>query len=199
MSKSNPINESQLDITTIILAGGQSSRMGQDKALLLVQGQPLLQKICSLAQDCSSEVYLVTSRSDKYQDIVPGGCNFIAETNSQGPLVAFARGLAQVETEWVLLLACDLPKLEAATVKQWLKYLTDVPQEAIALLPKTAQSWEPLAGFYRRNCLSLLNQFIAQGGRAFQEWLSLHPVAELPLTEQQVLFNCNTPADLAQL
>ena len=186
-------------ITAIILAGGQSSRMGRDKALISVQGQPLLQKICLLAQNCTSKVYLVTPWSDKYQDIIPDGCKFIAETKSQGPLVAFAQGLAQVETEWVLLLACDLPKLEASTVKQWLEYLADVPQEAIALLPKTAQSWEPLAGFYRRNCLSLLNQFIAQGGRAFQDWLSLHPVAELPLIDRQVLFNCNTPADLGRL
>jgi molybdopterin-guanine dinucleotide biosynthesis protein A len=102
-------------LTGIVLAGGQSSRMGRDKALIPIQGVPLLRRVCEVALNCTSEVYVITPWPERYQDILPDACRVVrevplpGETQSQGPLVGFAQGLAQVETDWVLLLACDLP------------------------------------------------------------------------------------------
>jgi len=192
-------------IAAIILAGGQSSRMGTDKALITVSGIPLLQKISTIAVKCVEEVYIVTPRPERYQHIVPEGCDFIREVSSKelnfprGPLVGFARGLAKVNTEWVLLLACDLPFLNESYLQQSIKYLAKIPSEAIAAIPRSSRGWEPLCGFYRSSCAKLLPDFIASGGRSFQSWLVKYQVCELPLADPKILFNCNTPQDLEKV
>jgi len=191
-----------VSLSAIVLAGGQSSRMGRDKALITLQGVPLLRQVCEVALNCASPVYVVTSWPERYQNILPDACRVIqevplpGETQSHGPLVAFAQGLAHVETDWVLLLACDLPQLQVKVLQGWVTGLEKTVEEAIALLPRQAKGWEPLCGFYRRQCLPILTKYINEGGRSFQGWLAQHPVQELPVSNTQVLFNCNTPADL---
>jgi molybdenum cofactor guanylyltransferase len=196
----------QNHLTAIVLAGGQSSRMGQDKALIPIQGVPLLQLVCSMAMGCADTIYVVTPWQERYRYLLPATCQFIQEvpltgetstTLPHGPLVGFAQGLAQVETEWVLLLACDLPRLQQSVLQEWASGLDSVEDDAIAVLTHHAKGWDPLCGFYRRSCLPKLQEFIARGGRSFQGWLAEHPVKALTLTDSQMLFNCNTPQDLA--
>ncbi|MGI8501862.1 MAG: molybdenum cofactor guanylyltransferase [Hassallia sp.] len=185
------------ELTAIILAGGKSSRMGEDKALISIQGVPLLQRIYKIAEDCAATVYVVTPWEERYQNILPPKCQFIKEALlSGGPLVGFAQGLAQVQTDWVLLLACDLPNLRVEVLQEWANQLDDVTDEAIAALAHHIKGWEPLCGFYRRSCLPDLNNYIEQGGRSFQQWLNQHSVQLLPITEPGMFFNCNTPDDL---
>ncbi|MCG6137426.1 MAG: molybdenum cofactor guanylyltransferase [Nostoc sp. LLA-1] len=201
-------------LSAIILAGGKSSRMGQDKALMAVEGVPLLQRICSVAADCANTIYVVTPWPERYQHLVLPRCQFIKEVallladkkaqsqknqspQTHGPLVGFAQGLVQVQTDWVLLLACDLPRLQAGVLQSWAAELDHVEDEPIAALVHHTQGWEPLCGFYRRRCLPLLLEFINQGGRSFQKWLYQHPVKVLPLPASEMLFNCNTPEDWA--
>jgi len=194
-----------ISLSAIILAGGQSSRMGQDKALIALQGVPLLQQVCEVALKCTSKVYVVTPWLERYQDILPNACFVIrevplpGETQRHGPLVGFAQGLAQIETDWVLLLACDLPQLQVEVLQLWTQELENIPKDAIAYLSKQPKGWEPLCGFYRRQCLPKLTQYINAGGRSFQQWLSQHTVQELQVADPQIFFNCNTPADLEVL
>jgi molybdenum cofactor guanylyltransferase len=191
------------ELTAMVLAGGKSSRMGQDKALIPIQGVPLLQRVCGIAQSCADVVYIVTPWPERYQDLLLPGCQFIREVPlsgdplAHGPLVGFAQGLAEVETEWVLLLACDLPRLRVEVLQDWVTRLESVGDNAIAALAHHPKGWEPLCGFYRRRCLPQLLEFINQGGRSFQQWLQQYPVEVLPLAEPEMLFNCNTPEDLA--
>lgn len=179
--------------------------MGQDKALIPLQGVPLLRRVCEVALHCASKVYVVTPWPDRYQDILPDACGLLQEiplpgkTEPHGPLVGFAQGLAQVKTDWVLLLACDLPQLQVKVLQEWATQLEKTDKNVIALLPRHAKGWEPLCGFYRRQCLPILSQFINEGGRSFQSWLAQHPVQELMIQDTQLLFNCNTPADLERL
>lgn len=187
--------------------------MGQDKALITITGVPLLRRTCDLALQCTSKVYVVTSWPRRYQDVLPNACKLIQEVpllggeRSHGPLVGFAQGLAKVQTDWVMLLACDLPQLQIEALQNWIGELMQIVEsvftggqsETIALLPRQANGWEPLCGFYHRRCLPGLTNFINQGGRSFQRWLDQNVVQELPVTNPQVLFNCNTPDDLALL
>ncbi|NEP13208.1 MAG: molybdenum cofactor guanylyltransferase [Symploca sp. SIO2C1] len=195
----------KLSLSAIVLAGGQSSRLGQDKALIALQGIPLLQQVCEVALKCTSEVYVVTSWPERYQDILPDTCQLIREVplpvekSPHGPLVGFAQGIAQVKTDWVLLLACDLPYLQGEVLQGWATRLAQVQKQAIALLPRQAKGWEPLCGFYRRQCLPRLTEFINQGGRSFQRWLAENMVEELPVSDARMFFNCNTPKDLELL
>lgn len=194
---------SQTQVTAIILAGGQSSRMGRDKALLKYQNSTLLAHTCEVAQECASQVYVVTPWVEKYQEILPSGCSLIPELpvtpgkGNNSPLVAFAQGLAQIETatEWILLFACDLPYLSASQIRKWLTSLAEVEMQAIAHLPHHARGWEPLCGFYHRSCLPSLQEYIEQGQRSFQGWLAQQNVEELAVSDRKVLFNCNTPQD----
>lgn len=185
-------------LSALILAGGQSTRMGRDKALVKVRGIPMLLRVCFVAQEVLGEdPYIITAWPERYQALTPKGCRFIQEVNPEGPLSGFAQGLAQMETEWVLLLACDLPKIKAGTLWAWAEALTDLPPSVMALVSRQEKGWEPLCAFYRRASLDSLQQFLNQGGRSFQAWLSQLSVRELAWTEKEMLFNCNTPEDVA--
>ena len=187
-------------ITAIVLAGGESTRMGQDKALLTIDNKTLLSRVCLVAREVAASVYVVTPRNEKYQSILPPGCLLIKEklvlnAKSNAPIIGFAQGLARVETEWVLLLACDLPYLSSSQVKQWSRALTTVLPTEMAFLPRNPKGWEALCGFYRRDCWFSLKTYINSGGKSFQNWLRDLAIKELELRDRKCLFNCNTPAD----
>ena len=192
------------EITAIILAGGESSRMGKDKALLNLGdnlgNSTLLSRVCLVANECATQTLVVTPWVDRYRDVVPSGSHLIKEqlvlgATSNTPLIGFVQGMELVKTEWILLLACDLPYLSSYQVKQWSLALTTVLPAEIALLPRNAKGWEPLCGFYRRSCLASLETYINHGGKSFQGWLNKHPVKELAIEDRTCLFNCNTPED----
>ena len=191
------------DPSAIILAGGKSSRMGEDKALLKIQGVPLLQRIATLIQPYVKGTYIITPWTERYSTIVSSNCHLLKEQcpsgDTEGPLFGFAQGLLHVTTEWVLLSACDLPNLTTLALEEWLPQLDSVSEDAIACLPRHQKGWEPLCGFYRSSCLSDLEVFIQGGGRSFQRWLHLHDVEELFVSDRSVLFNCNTPDDFRTL
>jgi len=200
-SKLTPQNSNLLN--GIVLAGGKSSRMGVDKALLPIAGVPLLRLVCDRAIALCDLVYVVTPWRERYQHLLPEQCQFVDEVSIAGetnaPIIGFAQGLSFVQTEWVLLLACDLPRLEVEVLQQWAKQLDNVSNSAIALLPRHNKGWEPLCGFYRRSCLAALTDYIRCGDRSFQRWLGQHSVQEVAVGAPQMLFNCNTPTDLTML
>ena len=192
------------NLTAIILAGGQSSRMGRDKAFILFAGVPLLTRICQTAQGVASQVFVISPWRSRYQSLIPQGCQFLQEIQTQenqsaGPLIGFSQALPQVKTKWVLLLAQDLPYLTPEILQEWSSNLKSVSADAIAFLPRSKKGWEPLSGFYRVDCLPLLNAYIKKGGKSFQGFLNQHLVEELFISDRALLFNCNTPEDLQAL
>ncbi|NMF85526.1 molybdenum cofactor guanylyltransferase [Nodosilinea sp. P-1105] len=199
-------------IAAIVLAGGLSARMGQDKALISLGTETLLQHTCQVALACAHPVYVVTPWPDRYQADLPPGVNVIPEVplpgesaTFHGPLVGFTQGLevlaqlpATAQPAWVLVLACDLPNLTLAALQPWIGDLTTLAPGILAYLPKRQGRWEPLCGFYRLRCIESLQTFIAAGGRSFQRWCAQSPVAQIELQDETLLVNLNTPQDLAQ-
>lgn len=217
------MTQPNIQISAIVLAGGLSSRMGQDKALIAIDGVPLLLRVCQVAQQCVEQVYVVTPWRERYQELL-NPCNppiqwvqeaplpteTASQTATHGPLVGFLQGLSQVESfqmephhnqsNWVLLLACDLPNLRATILQQWFTHLALTSTNTVALLPRNPKGWwEPLCGFYRTECHSSLATYVQAGGRSFQQWLAGQAVEELPLPDSTMLFNCNTPDELRQV
>jgi molybdenum cofactor guanylyltransferase len=215
-------------LTAIILAGGLSSRMGEDKALIEINGLPLLLRVAEVAKQMADSVYVVTAWGERYQALCAAAeIELIAEPlqadRPQGPLCGFLQGLSQIPTparspaqspalspgqnDWLLLLACDLPNLRVEPLRAWQSRLAAMPPEVMALLPRSAGGaadesmggWEPLCGFYRRQCQPSLQAFVAAGGRSFQVWLAQQSVQALPVDDPTLLLNCNTPADLQQI
>lgn len=200
-----------LKIVGLILAGGKSRRMGQDKALIPWDGTPLLKRVAHTAKTCCHDVYIITPWTEKYQPMLEENYRFLTEyPTGEGALVAFSQGLLQISQnsdikalDWVLLLACDLPKLQVNILQQWIQNLENIPQEVLAVVPKQEVNsqdfyWESLCAFYRPAMLSQLLKFIEKGGRSFQTFLETIPVQPLTLNSvsQEMLLNCNTPQDL---
>jgi molybdopterin-guanine dinucleotide biosynthesis protein A len=192
-----------MQIAAIALAGGRSSRMGQDKALILIDGEPMLQRVCLAAAQVTDRGYVVVRETAPYQQaIAPDFPNFtfVIDDQLDGALVGFSLGIRAIAppVDWVLLLACDLPNLQGDVLQTWAQDLATLPMEAIAYLPRAAdgKSWEPLCGFYRWQAQISLNQFIERGGRSFQKWLSNHQAIEIVSPPPRMLLNCNSPEDL---
>lgn len=205
-------------ISALILAGGQSSRMGRDKALIPIQGVPLIRRVYEAALPSCDAVYVISSWGDRYRSVLPESCKFIPEMvaghttgtlpYTHGPLIAFSQGLSYLQersknrekSDWILLLACDLPNLQSAMIQGWCDRIDDCPDSTIALLPSYGtKGWHPLCGFYHDRCFPSLQRFIGEGGRSFQKWLGQEEVRSLPVDDPELLFNCNTPSDLKQL
>lgn len=193
-------------LAAVILAGGRSSRMGQDKALISLGSETLIQRTCRVAVACVDRVYVVTPWPDRYRSLVPSSVRFVEEETLagqsgrfQGPLVALVRSLDGLHTkpgpDWVLVLACDLPNLSAATLQAWRNDLATVDPNTLAYLPQRQGRWEPLCGFYRVTALEDLRRYVAGGGRSFQPWLNQRSVEAIAVTDDGVLANLNTPAD----
>jgi len=189
-------------LAALILAGGQSRRMGRDKALLDVRGTTLLRRTWDVATSVTPTVCVITPHPERYRPQLPPTTQWIVEpmppSAPPGPLVALAQAWPQVETDWVLLLACDLPALRSEVLQIWARSLPTIPASAIAYLPRSIQGWEPLCGFYHRRCLSALQAYVAKGGRSFQSWLAQQSVQPIPTVPPDMLMNCNTPQDWHQ-
>jgi len=174
------------------------SIMGQDKGRLTFNDCSLITHVCTVAQDCLDFVFVITPSTQKYQDLLPKRVQIIEEkivlANQQSnfPLLGFYQGFNQLSSNWLLLLACDLPKLDSRVVREWLKVLDSVSSSTMAVLPRHVKGWEPLCGFYHRKCLPSLESYLESGGQSFQKWLRQVVVEELVVSDRSVLFNCNT-------
>ncbi len=181
--------------------------MGRDKATIEIDGIPLLRRIYDVVAGCDDggirsieSIHIVTPWMERYRSILPIDCNFIAESDPhRGPLWGFAQGLSQIEADWVLLLACDLPNLSTSFIQNSVELLRNISPQSIAYLAKCDRGWEALCGFYRGNCLDSLREYINGGGQSFQGWLKTNTVTELAIDNPQILLNCNTPADLTEI
>ena len=196
------MESNRVSLEAIVLAGGRSRRMGRDKALLEFEGKPLLQRVCEVASSCAERTYVVTPWGDRYAhlslpaQIVPEP---LASENPKGPLSGFAVGVRLVKSEWVLLLACDLPYLDARSLQGGIDRLLQLPPSTMALLHRHPKGWEPLCGFYRSGCLGSLERALAAGTRSFQAWLDTCVVAAWEGANPQLFVNCNTPQEWREI
>ncbi len=193
---------SNINLAALILAGGQSSRMGEDKALISYNGVAILQHVYQVAAACTENVYVLSPWNERYQQILSPKCNYLIESQpGRGPLFGFAEGLSQISNDWILLLACDLPLLKVEILQGWIERLPQLPSSISALAPQRSVIWEPMCAFYRQEVLTELQDFLQAGGRSFQKWFShicveaLHVDSEINL----MLYNCNTPLDLEEI
>ena len=139
-----------IPFTGYVLAGGQSTRMGRDKALLEIGGQPLIRSAVNLLKALTERV-VILGPAEKYgflglpvlPDLVP----------SRGPLSAIYTGLERSSTNANLFLACDMPLMEGT----FLKLLVERARPADAVLMRLDDGrLEPLCAVYNRSCLPVV-------------------------------------------
>jgi molybdopterin-guanine dinucleotide biosynthesis protein A len=145
------------DLSAFVLAGGKSSRMGADKALLELAGQTLLQRTLELAGAVSEDVRIVGAR-EKFGEFAP-----VVEDEyaNRGPLGGIHAALASTSSDLNLILAVDLPFLE----KRFLLHLLAEARAsgAVVTVPRAAGGLQPLCAVYRREFAALAEQALAAG------------------------------------
>lgn len=197
------------DCTAIILAGGDSERMGSDKANLLLGEQTLLQRVIATMQQIFPQV-IVSVRQPRPEIDLPQVCDEQANEGmpvgagslaGAGPLAGLAAGLGHITTPWAFVVACDMPFVEPAMVELLAKYRSKYQ----AVVPVVQGHPQPLAAFYAGTCLGTIRSHLAGGGknslRAVLEQLQVRYVDETELLEAdpslRSFFDLDTPQDVA--
>jgi len=185
------------DCTAIILAGGDSQRMGSDKANLLLGEQTLLQRVIAAMQQVFPHV-IVSVRQHRPEIGLPQICD---EQTGGGPLSGLAAALGHITTPWAFVVACDMPFVEPAMVELLASYRGDYQ----AVVPVVQGHLQPLAAYYAGSCLGTLRAHLAGGGknslRAVLEQLRVRYVDESALLSADPALrsfcDLDTPQDMA--
>ncbi len=158
-----------------ILAGGRSSRFGQDKAVFVYQGRSLLSWVAdSLA--AADERFIVANQPYQELAVYPDILQI------QTPLSGIHAALSYAKNDWVAIAACDMPHL---TTQFWLR-LWEWRRDADIVLPEHDEGLEPLAGFYHRSVLPCIEELVSQNNLSVQSLLSKVSVERLSLGQLNV-------------
>jgi molybdopterin-guanine dinucleotide biosynthesis protein A len=134
-----------MNISAVLLAGGESRRMRKDKATLLFRGRPLWQIQLELLRQLGPAEIFISARTDPIWR--PADVKFVADNlPSRGPLSGLAASLAQMRTKHLLALAIDMPFM----TQEYLKFLCGQIEPGRGVLPKIDNRAEPLAAIYPR-------------------------------------------------
>jgi molybdenum cofactor guanylyltransferase len=185
-------------VSGIILAGGQSRRMGRDKALIEFQGQPIIVHVINALRPLTNDLVVVSNRSEVYG---PLGARVVADYDPPcGPLGGIAAGLQAMESELAIVVACDMPFLDVTL----LRWLIDQADGYDAVVPRTGDEYEPLHAVYRRTCAGPIGRRLQQGDRrviSFFADVRLRPIEEAAWRvidpAGRSLVNLNTPGELS--
>ncbi|OGS93457.1 MAG: hypothetical protein A2061_07855 [Gallionellales bacterium GWA2_59_43] len=185
------------DCTAVILAGGDSRRMGRDKAALPLHGKPLLQHVTDAVAQVFPQV-IVSVRQPRAGLDLPQVCD--AQPDG-GPLAGLAAALESIATPWLFAVGCDMPFVSPAVIEVLAR--RRVGHQAV--VPLVQGHPQPLAAFYARECLAAIRDIQAGGGkqslRALLERLDVCYVDEAQLREHdpqlRSFFDLDTPADVA--
>jgi molybdopterin-guanine dinucleotide biosynthesis protein A len=188
-------------INGFVLAGGKSSRMGQDKGLMRIGSQPLVLRAVKILQPLVHTVTLLAP-PDRYRDL---GFPVIADLwPDQGPLAALCTGLICSDAEWKLFLACDLPRVSSRFIEFLVERIRATHYDAV--VPRTQDGWQPLCAAYHTRCRTPFERAIPQHRLGIVDLFDeLHPEAITPgematagLSEEEFV-NVNTPEEWARL
>ena len=192
------LDGTQPQVTTIILAGGEGKRFGQNKATLLLMGRSLLDWVIERVEPISHEILVVCGE----QVLLPP--HFKAKVvpdlfPNQGPLGGLYSGLYFSQTPLAFAFGCDMPFLNL----ELLNYMLQVAPGFDAVVPRIFGKIHPLHALYFRHCLPVLKRDLKQG--LLKLTLSLEHLHLRYLEEEEAqrfdsqllsFFNINSPADL---
>jgi len=191
------------DIAIVIQAGGQSSRMGQNKALLDLNGKTIIEhtldQISALSDDHNiisddPQLYSFLPNTRVITDLFPG----------RGPLGGLVTAFVSVTHPYLVMCACDMPFASQELFKLELEILVD--EQLDVVLPQLHNRPEPLHAVYRRQaCLQPAQNVFLQGGRKIIDWF---PQVRVKILDDAMVgkidplgrafFNINTPEDYAK-
>lgn len=183
-----------------IQAGGESRRMGRDKALLPFLGEPLLVRVMNRVSNLGDEVFVTTNYPERFaefgvplvQDELPG----------MGALGGLYTALNAARHPVLIVVACDMPFVNPEILKEASNQL--LSKEADAIIPRTEAGYEPFHAVYRREtCLPAVYAALQAGERRLISWFAQVEVLTLSRAEllrldphELAFWNVNTPDEL---
>jgi len=186
--------------TAAVLIGGESRRMGRDKADLRWDGFTLVEHVCRRVAPLVKEVLLVVrpQRRQWAEDLAPAGTRVVTDrAGARGPLAGIGAALSEARCQRVLVVACDMPFLQTDLLGA---LLDDVSADVI--VPYTDRGYEPLLAVYDKRCLPVVERVLAEGPSrvpAFFPDVELARWSEERLREYdpqlRSLININRPED----
>ncbi len=155
-----------------ILAGGESSRFGSDKARALIDGTPLIRRVADGLAGVCAPATAVAQNADAYADLglctIPDaapGCGPV-----QGLLTALTHRAQSHGPGWVLLTACDTLPRNPMIYTALIDECRGLPDDCGALVCRTDR-WHPMPGLFHTGLIAPLAAYLADGGRSFQGFL----------------------------
>ena len=183
------------NVTGVILAGGKSSRMGKDKALLDFHGKPFIEHIAETLKHVFAEVFIVADYGDSYTYMnLPVHADTI---KSSGPLAGIHSALSHAIMPSVFILSCDLPLVTAEAIE----HLLGIENSFDVVVYSVNGMMQPLCGIYGKSCLTIFEEELKRDKRSVLDALGkVHTlVVAAELTELQndarIFANINSPAE----
>lgn len=179
----------------LVLTGGKSSRMGQDKASLKIGGVTQLDRIISLIEPLTDQIYLSVAHDDEAERLLPTLPDLEPSPGPLGGLQAAFK--ADPETAW-LVIACDLPMIQADDL-QALVNQRNQSKDVTCFLNPLDDYPEPLCALYSPSAATKLDEVIKKNQRCARRFLSLLDRVDLVPANPCALLNLNRPEHLVEL
>lgn len=189
-------------LSVVIQAGGHSSRMGQDKALMSFLGRPLIERVLERVAPFADEVLITTNLPEGYRYLkVPLFPDIIPERGALGGLYT---ALKAASTPNVAVVACDMPFVNAEILRAGSSILNKTGYDAV--IPKSEHGLEPLHAVYRRDtCLPAVENAIRANKWRMISWhheANIHFLSADEINHFDphglTFWNVNTPEEFAQ-
>lgn len=178
----------------MIIAGGKSSRLGQDKRFVEVGGVPMLENVLRKAIACDfAEIFLcVEENLPALNDLAKkfGASILIDQISNAGAMSGIANGLKNSKTDWAFAISADMPFFDFNVMNS-----TNF-SSAQAVIPFVGGKFQPLAAFYHKNLANFFLSELLNGQRKILDAIKKIPHSIAELSAEEKFFNVNTPADL---
>lgn len=173
--------------TVIVLAGGESTRMKQDKAMLPINGGPMIGRVCNQLRYHFDQILVSANDFGKYAflgiDVIPD------RVPGQGALMGIASALEASANDLNLVVACDIPEVDITFARRMLREAEDCD----AVVPRTDEGFiEPLFAVYRKSVLGAMNDVLSAGERRVRAVFERCRVRYIDLPNAKRLKNLNT-------
>ena len=189
-------------LTIVINAGGESLRMGENKALKLFAGQPLIARMVARVEPIAQELLITTNQPQAFEFL---GIPLVADKlPGKGALSGLYTAVAAAHHPLVAVLACDMPFINPGLLVAQLEIA--LAERADVVIPWSSQGMEPLHAIYRQStCLPAIEAALRADQRKMVSWFSSVKVREMQVDEVapfdpqfHSFINVNTPQEFQQ-
>ncbi len=144
-------------VSGVVLAGGKSSRMGRNKAVLEVGGKRLVDRAAEAVGRVFSEVIIVANEPGLFDGL---GLRVVPDlAQGKGPLMGIYTGLEAISSPWGFFVACDMPFLNLRLVEHMASHL---PENDV-VMPRIGDGLHPLHAYYAKTCTPTIRGMLEEG------------------------------------